>query len=64
MAFKLIWSPSAKYDLKDLTTFIAEDSPSAAKRFVMSLFQTGNGWLIFLNPVVSCLSSTSRLFVK
>jgi len=40
MAFQLIWSPSAKYDLKDLTTFIAEDSPSAAKRFVKSLFQT------------------------
>lgn len=39
MAFKLIWSPSARFDLKDIATFIAEDSPSAAERFVRSLFQ-------------------------
>ncbi|MBW2067000.1 MAG: type II toxin-antitoxin system RelE/ParE family toxin [Deltaproteobacteria bacterium] len=39
MAFKLIWSPSAKLDLKDITAFIAEDSISAAERFLESLFQ-------------------------
>jgi toxin ParE1/3/4 len=39
MAFKLIWSSSAKLDLKDITAFIAEDSISAAQRFVESLFQ-------------------------
>jgi plasmid stabilization system protein ParE len=39
MAFKLIWSPSARLDLKDIATFIAEDSPSAAERFVRNLFQ-------------------------
>ncbi len=39
MAFKLIWSPSAKYDLKDIAAFIAEDSTSASERFVGSLFQ-------------------------
>ena len=39
MAFKLIWSPSARLDLKDIAAFIAEDSPSAADRFVKSLFQ-------------------------
>jgi toxin ParE1/3/4 len=39
MAFKLIWSPSAQLDLKDIAAFIAEDSPSAAQRFVKSLFQ-------------------------
>ncbi|MBW2031309.1 MAG: type II toxin-antitoxin system RelE/ParE family toxin [Deltaproteobacteria bacterium] len=38
MAFKLIWSPSAKLDLKDITTFIAEDNISAAERFVGNLF--------------------------
>jgi len=38
MAFKLIWSPSAKLDLKDIAAFIAEDSASAAERFVGSLF--------------------------
>ena len=39
MAFKLIWSHSARLDLKDIATFIAKDSPSAAERFVRSLFQ-------------------------
>jgi len=39
MAFKLIWSPSAQLDLKDIAAFIAEDSPSAAHRFVKSLFE-------------------------
>jgi len=39
MAFKLIWSPTAKLDLKDIAAFIAEDSASAAERFVRSLFQ-------------------------
>jgi len=38
MAFKLIWSPTAKLDLKDIAAFIAEDSTSAAERFVRSLF--------------------------
>jgi toxin ParE1/3/4 len=36
--FKLIWSPSARFDLKDIAGFIAEDSPSAAERFVRGLF--------------------------
>lgn len=39
MAFKLIWSPSARLDLKDISEFIAEDNPPAAKRFVERLFQ-------------------------
>jgi len=39
MAFKLIWSPSAQLDLKDIAAFIAEDSPSAAHQFVKSLFE-------------------------
>jgi toxin ParE1/3/4 len=39
MAFELIWSPSARFDLKDIAAFMAEDSPSAAERFVNNLFQ-------------------------
>lgn len=39
MAFKLIWSPTAKFDLKDIAAFIAEDNVTAAERFVGSLFQ-------------------------
>lgn len=40
MAFKLIWSQTAKLDLKDIAAFIAEDSTSAAEQFVRSLFQS------------------------
>jgi len=40
MAFELIWSPTAKFDLRDIATFIAENNASAAKKFVTSLFQT------------------------
>ena len=43
MDFKLIWSPSARLDLKDIASFIAEDSPSAAERFVKRLFQAVEG---------------------
>jgi len=39
MAFKLIWSPSAQLDVRDIATFIGEDSPAAAARFVQSLFK-------------------------
>ena len=39
MAFKLIWSPSARLDLKDIGAYIAEDSPTAADQFLRSLFQ-------------------------
>ena len=38
MAFKLIWSPSARLDLKNIAEFIADDNPRAAKRLVESLF--------------------------
>ncbi|MFA4836838.1 MAG: type II toxin-antitoxin system RelE/ParE family toxin [Dehalococcoidia bacterium] len=39
MAFKLIWSSSARFDLEDIATFIAEDNRLAAERFVNNLFQ-------------------------
>jgi toxin ParE1/3/4 len=39
MAFKLIWSPSARLDLKEIALFIDQDNPSAAKRFVKGLVQ-------------------------
>ncbi len=39
MAFKLIWSPSAKFDLKDIAAFIAEDREAVAERFVRRIFQ-------------------------
>jgi len=40
MAYKLIWSPSARLDLKDLARFIAEDNSFAAERFAKNVFQT------------------------
>jgi toxin ParE1/3/4 len=39
MVFKLTWSPSARFDLADIAAFIAEDSPSAAERFITGLFE-------------------------
>jgi len=39
MAFKLIRSPPARLDDKDITNFIAEDTASAAERFVNNIFQ-------------------------
>jgi toxin ParE1/3/4 len=54
MAYKLIWSPSARLDLKDIAAYIAEDNPLAAQRFVNSVFQAverlidfpDSGWLV------------------
>ena len=40
MAYKLIWSPSALFDLKDIVMFIEESDPSATARFAKSLFRT------------------------
>ncbi len=40
MAYKLIWAPSARLDLKDLSSYIAESRPQAAARFVKSIFRT------------------------
>jgi plasmid stabilization system protein ParE len=40
MAFDLIWSPTAKFDLKNISAFISEDSVLAAERFVRNLFQS------------------------
>ena len=39
MAFKLIWSPTARFDLKDLHSYIAEENRVAAQRFVGSIFE-------------------------
>jgi plasmid stabilization system protein ParE len=40
MAYRLIWSPTARLDLRDLLTYIAEDDPAAARAFARSLFRT------------------------
>jgi len=65
MAFKLIWSPTAKFDLKDIAAFIAEDSASAAGRFVRSLFQAVERLADFPESGgESCLSSVILLSGK
>ncbi len=38
MAYRLIWAPSARLDLKELTSYIAESHPSAAADFVKKVF--------------------------
>jgi toxin ParE1/3/4 len=40
MAFQIIWSPSARWDLMDLRDYISLDSPEIARRFISSLFDT------------------------
>jgi len=37
--FKVIWSPSARADLKDIVTFIAEDNPVVADDFGRALIE-------------------------
>jgi toxin ParE1/3/4 len=39
VAYRLIWAPAARLDLKDLVAYIAEDNPTAARKFMRSLFQ-------------------------
>ena len=39
MAYKLIWAPSARLDLKDIESYIAEASPQSSTRFVKRIFQ-------------------------
>ena len=40
MAYRIVWSPQARLDLKELFSFIAEDSPPIARKFLMSIFNT------------------------
>ena len=49
MAFQVIWSPTAKLDLADLATYIAEFDVVAGGNFVRSVFQAierlGHGFI-------------------
>ena len=38
MDFKIVWSPIARLDLKDIVTFIAEDDPEIAEKFGLKIF--------------------------
>lgn len=39
MAFRLIWSPAARDDLRDVVSFIARDSKSRAETFGLRLMR-------------------------
>jgi len=39
MAYQLIWAPSARLDLRELASYIAEFRPEASMRFIGSVFQ-------------------------
>jgi toxin ParE1/3/4 len=47
MAYRLIWSPTARLDLHAITEFISEDDPIAARKFVQCLIQTVERLQIF-----------------
>ena len=38
MACRLTWSATARFDLREIFAYIAEDDPAAAGRFIRSLF--------------------------
>ena len=38
MACRLTWSPTARFDLREIFAYIAEDDPAAAKKFIRGLF--------------------------
>lgn len=40
MAYRLIWSPSACLDLKELASYISESSPQASVNFIKKVFDT------------------------
>ena len=40
MDFKVIWSPSARLDLKEIVSYIAEDNAEIAQRFGLSLIDS------------------------
>jgi toxin ParE1/3/4 len=40
MAYQLIWAPSARLDLRELASYIAESRPHTAGHFVGQVFQT------------------------
>jgi toxin ParE1/3/4 len=40
MAYQLIWAPSARLDLKELVSYIAESRPVVAARFIKQVFRT------------------------
>lgn len=40
MAYKLIWAPSARLDLQELASYIAESRHEVSVRFVRSVFRT------------------------
>lgn len=39
MAYRLTWAPSARLDLRELASYIAESRPKAAARFIQHVFQ-------------------------
>ena len=40
MAYRLSWAPTARQDLRELVTYIAEDDRQAAGRFAKGVFQS------------------------
>ena len=40
MAYKLIWAPSARLDLKEIASYIADSRPEASAGFVKRVFRS------------------------
>ncbi len=49
MAYRLIWAPSARLDLKELASYIAESRPRASASFVKKCSARLSTYLVFPN---------------
>ncbi len=38
MAYRLTWSPTARFDLREIFAYIAEEDPAAAGKFIRGIF--------------------------
>jgi plasmid stabilization system protein ParE len=49
VAFRLIWSPTARLDLHDIAAYINDSVPAAARRFVQHVFDAVEQLVSFPN---------------
>ncbi|HEX9424690.1 MAG TPA: type II toxin-antitoxin system RelE/ParE family toxin [Pyrinomonadaceae bacterium] len=64
MAYKLIWSPASRDDLRDIVTFISRDSRQRAETFAYRLIAETDKLQNFPRLVELSLSIASQLSMK
>ena len=64
MAYKLIWSPEARDDLRDIVRFIARDSRQRAEAFGFRLIRETDKLQESQRSGVSCQSIVTQMCAK